>query len=141
MQDAPSPPPMFIPVRMRSRGPIAAVPRRLILEVDEHETVEPTVAVVPRTNDGDADLIAILDAPLAVGETAAAGFARKELEIRAALASRSVLAAHTLHKRLANPKPDDVLAQKFTRLTIDRRTRLLAFLQDARRRAALTGGR
>jgi hypothetical protein len=85
----------------------------------------------------DSPFFAILDAPLLAGETAAAGFARKERELAAAFARLPLLAARGVHMRLANPRRDDVLAEKFSRLTIERRTRLLNFLADARRRAAL----
>lgn len=140
MQDAPSsPPPIFVPARMKSRGPVARVPARLTLSI---ATEEPAVVAPPvRSTSNDSDLIAILDAPLAPKETAAAGFARKEAELKVAFASRTVLAAYALQKRLANPSSDDVLAQKFARLTIERRTRLVQFLSDARRRAALAGGK
>ena len=137
MQDAPSSP-MFVPARMRSRGPVASVPARVSLQTDAAPA--PVVVVAPPpppASSSDADLIAILDAPLVAGETAAAGFARKERELADAFAKRTVLAAYALRKRLANPASDDVLAEKFARLTVERRTRLLHFLADARRRAAL----
>ncbi|HEU0036389.1 MAG TPA: hypothetical protein VFQ53_37510 [Kofleriaceae bacterium] len=85
----------------------------------------------------DPPLLAILEAPLALGETAAAGFARKEHELGNAFAQLSILEARTLHARLANPKTGDALAERFSRLTSERRNRLLAFLGDARRRAAV----
>ena len=85
----------------------------------------------------DAALISIIEAPLQPGETAAAGFARKELELRVAFAALSVLDARALHARLSNPRSGDVLADAFTRITADRRGRLINFLADARRREAL----
>lgn len=105
----------------------------------------PTIAIrppsAPRPDTLDARLIAILDAPLALGETAAAGFARKEHELGAAFAALSVLESRAMHARLASPQPKDELANKFARLTIERRGRLLAFIADARRREAITAGR
>ena len=89
----------------------------------------------------DGRLIAILDAPLAVGETAHTGFQRKEHELGAAFAALSVLDARNLHARLASPKAGDALAHKFARMTLERRIRLLNFLADARRRAALAASR
>ena len=89
----------------------------------------------------DASLLAIVEAPLAPGETATTGFRRKEHELGAAFAALSVPEARALHRRLSNPSPDDALAQRFARLTLERRGRLLAFLADARRRAAMKGGR
>ena len=81
----------------------------------------------------------ILEAPLLPGETAYVGFARKENELRAALATLSVLESRALHARLSNPRSGDALATAFSRLTADRRARLVHFLADARRREALAG--
>lgn len=105
----------------------------------------PTIAIrppaAPRPDTIDARLIAILDAPLGIGETAAGGFARKEHELGAIFASLSVLEARAIQARLANVKPGDELANKFARLTCERRGRLINFLADARRREALAVGR
>ena len=127
MQETPAP--LFTP--MRKRGPI---PSGTTLEYEPPPSPPPPPA--PPAID-DAPLLAILDAPLLAGETAAAGFTRKERELAAAFAQLSVLAARGLHMRLANPRQGDALAEKFARLTIERRTRLLDFLADARRRAAI----
>lgn len=106
---------------------------------------QPTVAIrppdAPRPETTDARLIAILDAPLAPGETAMVGFTRKEHELGAVFARLNVFESRAMHARLANPKPGDELANKFARLTAERRARLLAFIADARRRAAIAGGR
>jgi hypothetical protein len=85
----------------------------------------------------DAMVIGVLDAPLVPGETARAGFLRKEAELRAAFAQLPVASQRALHARLSNPRAGDQLAERFGRLTADRRTRLLTFLADARRREAL----
>lgn len=102
---------------------------------------QPTVAIrpptAPRPPTVDAQLIAILDAPLAPGESALVGFARKEHELGAVLAQLDVSESRALGARLASPKPGDELANKFARLTLERRTRLLTFLADAGRRAAV----
>lgn len=98
-----------------------------------------STAAVPDST--DARLIAILDAPLVRGETTTAGFARKEQELGAVFAALSLAEARELHARLATPRADDELANKLGRLTPDRRCRLVAFLADARRRAALAGRR
>ena len=89
----------------------------------------------------DAACISILDAPLLPGETARIGFLRKEAELRAAFTQLPTAAQRALHARLANPAPGDQLAERFARLTLDRRTRLLTFLADARRREALANHR
>ena len=129
MQDAPSQ--MFVPVR--KRGPKAA-PINTTLEYEPPPAPPPPP---PPPAIDEAPLIAILVAPLRAGETAAVGFARKERELAAAFAALPVLAARAVHMRLSNPRSDDELAEKFSRLTIERRNRLLNFLADARRRAAL----
>ena len=89
----------------------------------------------------DVQLIAVLDAPLAPGETVQAGYARKENELGTLFARLTILESRALHARLANPRPGDELATKFARLVVERRARLLAFLSDARRRAAIAGAR
>jgi len=105
----------------------------------------PTVAIrptaAPRPETLDARLIEILDAPLAIGETTLNGFARKETELGTLLATLSVLEARAMQARLANPKRGDELANKFARLTYERRARLIAFLADVRRREAIAMGR
>lgn len=85
----------------------------------------------------DAALIAILEAPLLSGETAHAGFARKERELGNEFAALSVLEARSMQSRLSNPRAGDALAQAFSRMTSERRARLINFLADARRREAL----
>jgi hypothetical protein len=101
----------------------------------------PTIAIRPPSavihTSADGALIAILDAPIGTTETAFAGFARKEHELGATFGTLSVVECRLLHKRLANPQHGDELANKFARLTMERRVRLLAFLADARRREAM----
>lgn len=103
------------------------------------ETSGPGRVAVPVSGASDAALLAILDAPLAPGETALAGFRRKEHALGNAFAALSIIEARALHLRLANPRAADALATRFARLTIERKNRLLTFLADARRRAALAG--
>jgi len=90
--------------------------------VDTPRTSSPKIAIRPATaavpDTTDAKLIAILDAPLALGE-AHTGFARKEHDLGALIATLSVLECHALHKRLDNPQRGDELANKFARLTVD----------------------
>ena len=100
--------------------------------------IRPATALQPPTK--DAELLAILDAPLHPGETAQLGFLRKEHELGAIFVKLSVLEARALQTRLANPKQGDELANKFARLTIERRQRLISFLADARRREAIAQG-
>ena len=83
----------------------------------------------------DAHLLAILDrddGPV----PALIAFARKEKELGEAFAALPILDQRALHARLSRVREGDTLAEKFNRLTPERRTRLLNFLSDARRRAA-----
>lgn len=135
MHDAP---PLFLPIR--SRGPLAAA--RLALPTSPDDAPTPLPPPSPPEAQpvvDDARLLAILAAPLKPGETASLGYARKERELAAAFARLAVVEAYALRKRLASPTADDELAQKFARLTVERRTRLIQFLADARRRAACGG--
>lgn len=89
----------------------------------------------------DAHLVAILDAPLRAGEPMHLGYARKERELAAAFAALPIFDQRALHTRLVQPKPGDVLAEKFGRLVAERRSRLINFLGDARRRAAVAAAK
>ncbi len=92
----------------------------------------------PARNDGNDELfLAILDGAPLDGETIDGAFRRKERELGAAFAELGALDARTMHARLAHPRSGDVLAARFSRLVVERRGRLLAFLADARRREAL----
>jgi hypothetical protein len=91
----------------------------------------------PHANTRDESLLALLEAPLHSGETAHAGFMRKESELRTAFAALTIIESRALHARLSNPRTGDPLAAAFMRLTIDRRVRLINFLAGARRREAL----
>jgi hypothetical protein len=97
----------------------------------------PAVPQTPEQTAFDAQLAAIITAPLPMGQTSLEGYRNKEIAILGALAKRSVLESRALHARLANPVSSDVLAVTFMRLTVERRVRILAFLADARRRAVV----
>jgi hypothetical protein len=88
----------------------------------------------------DGRLLAILEAPMR-GEPAHVGFARKEKELGEAFAALPVFDQRALQTRLSVVRAGDVLAEKFNRLTQERRQRLLNFLGDARRRAALSAAK
>ncbi len=98
---------------------------------------DPPRASVPLSGPHDDGILAVLAAPLRAGETAHAGYRRKEHELGAAFAALPLAGARALHARLASPRDGDALAARFGRLTAERRARLIAFLADAPRRAAL----
>lgn len=90
----------------------------------------------PSANWFEPELIAILMRPVPAGQ-AREQHAAKEHEIAELFGRLTVLEAWTLHKRLLCKTPDDALVVAFDRLIIERRARLIAYLGDARRRAAL----
>jgi hypothetical protein len=97
-------------------------------------------ACIPRVA-CELEIIATLDEGAAPGERIADAFRRKEHELGTLLASLSVDESRRLHQRLVNPTHDDPIAVRMKRLTPERCRRLIAFLADARRRAAFAKGR
>ena len=88
--------------------------------------------VLPETS--EHDLLAALEIPGVFGESAASLHHRKEQALGAVFAALPVAEARALHKRLTSPTADDVVCARFGRLVADRRDRLLAFLEQQRRR-------
>lgn len=84
------------------------------------------------------EVIAIVLEPVRPHETHQIAHDRKEAALVTVFRELAVPQAIAMHRRLANPRGDDALASAFMRLIVDRRTRLLAFLADARRRAAVS---
>ena len=109
--------------------------------------VEPTVVVVrpaaapaPAPSSGiDEALLEILRSPALIGETVELAFRRKEAEMLALCNTLSPIESMQLVRRLEHPKAGDVLATEFSRLISERWQRIVRFLGDARRRAALAG--
>lgn len=86
----------------------------------------------------ESEILQAFDRPI-IGESMEVGYRRKERELMSTFAALSVLDAYELHRRLSVLVPDDPIARRFQRLIVPRRERLLAFLRDARRRAAICG--
>lgn len=84
----------------------------------------------------EAELIALLMRPVPPGQ-ARERHALKEREIGELLGRLSVLEARALHKRLTCRVAGDEVVVAFDRLVVERRARLITFLEDARRREAL----
>jgi hypothetical protein len=127
-----------------SESIFTVIPPRARRTAQSAATARPTSTMHTSTvhaSSHDAHLLAILDAPLRDGEPAQVGFLRKEAELRGAFAGLPVLDARAILARLSNPRPGDRLAAKFAGLVVERRTRLLSFLADARRRAAIAAER
>lgn len=89
----------------------------------------------------EADIIAVLDQAAAPGESASNAFRRKEHSLGELFATLSIVDALSLHRRLTLAKPADPIARRFALLVPERKARLLSFLADARRRAAIASGR
>ncbi len=89
----------------------------------------------------EAQLITIIDAP--IDGSAATRFALKEQQLGAAFAALSLQQSRELLRRLKANTLDnpvaaaDVLRARFATFVVERRNRLLAFLADAPRRAAI----
>lgn len=96
----------------------------------------PAPAAPSSTSWFEPQLNAILRRPVESGNAHEA-HRMKEHEIGELFAKLTVMESWTLHKRLSNPSAIDDLASAFGRLILERRARLLAFLGDARRRAAI----
>jgi hypothetical protein len=82
----------------------------------------------------EARLIATLSDGPRVGETYAVAFQRKEHELGELFATLTPIELLALERRLTMPAQDDELAARFSRLVVERRKRLLAFLARARTR-------
>lgn len=89
----------------------------------------------------EAAILETLERPPLHGETLAVAYQRLEHQLAALLSALSIYEARELHRRLSHPTADDPIAARFARMIGERRQRLLTFLADAPRRAALQQGR
>jgi hypothetical protein len=78
-------------------------------------------------------IVATIRRPIADGEGHKIGNDNKERELRAIFELLTPIEAFALRGRVAADRATDELVVAFKRLTIDRRTRLIAFLADPRR--------
>jgi len=86
-------------------------------------------------------IVAALDRSALPHELASEAFRRKEHEVGALFALLTAADALQLDRRLSVSAPADPIASRFARLVPERRTRLITFLRDARRRTALSKSR
>ena len=100
------------------------------------QEVELELTWSPLPNDMDQRIIAIIMAEAMPGETAVVAFRTKEQQLGSLFATLSIADARNLHRRLTIPAKGDPVADRFGRLTRERRDRLTTFLADARRRQA-----
>lgn len=146
--DSPAPPPArsslharLAAMRVNEAGAAGPADASLMYQPPANACLRPPTPVALNQT-AEANLLAILIAPLLPGESALCGHQRKEHQLAAILANLSVGEARTLHQRLSRPAgAADLLASKFAALIHDRRCRLLAFIADTRRRAAVAQAR
>jgi len=89
-------------------------------------------AATPVTIPVEQQIIDAIIAPLHRNETSRVGHDRKEREIAALLATLTPVQSLALNKRLAINAPTDPLATAFSRMLVERRNRLVTFLQRLR---------
>ena len=94
------------------------------------------VAVVADRAACEPRVLEILASAAHAGETIDVEYRRKERELAALFAALAPAEAAALQRRLSDARTD--LGARFARLVIERRSRLLAILADAPRRAAAT---
>jgi len=105
------------------------------------EVVEVASVPVAASLTLDDQIFAILDEPAPPGVTVSVAYRAKEQTLTAYFMSLSVADARALHRRFTIPSPDDALAERFSRLVVERKARLVAVLADARRREAIFANR
>lgn len=88
----------------------------------------------------DTEILRILDSETP-GETIAATFERREVELRVVFRRLDVSQSRALARRLSHRRPADAVSSAFGRLVPERRSRLVAVLEDARRREAIRSAR
>lgn len=82
-------------------------------------------------------LIEILRAPADQTLTVREAYARKEQALCDVIAAAPFIEVWMLHKRVTIGRSDDQLVAALQRLSPERRTKVIAFMADARRRDAL----
>ena len=97
-----------------------------------------TTPVIPAIEvRSEASIIDVLERPADPVEGHMVGNDRKEAELRDLFAALSLHEAWEVRRRLTESRPGDRLAASFQRLVVQRRGRLMAYLAEAGRRAAL----
>lgn len=133
--------------RVRSReGDVGAEVRDRVVNVERKlaeltttaaTLTEPPSGIAPIAR--EADIEQVLRAPAV--SSSAATYAKKESALRAEFDQLSAVESRVLAQRLRRARPNDTLASQFNRMTAERRGRLLAYLDGARRREAVRQAR
>jgi hypothetical protein len=104
----------------------------------EAETKPMRAVALPSMNAmREREIVEVIIRPIDPNDGHRVGNDKKEQALMALFAAMSVLEAMELQRRLRVGRADDAVAVAFGRLVVERRQRLLAFLGDARRRAAI----
>ena len=106
-------------------------PDALVDQPDEERTITWSAVKL------EGEILDTLAKPPIPGERLDVAFRRKERELEAIFERLTLEDTRQLHRRLTLMLPTDPLAIHFGRLVPERRSRLLAFLADARRREVL----
>ncbi|MBX3158453.1 MAG: hypothetical protein KF773_20965 [Deltaproteobacteria bacterium] len=117
------------------RGGTAEVRARIERLAQRCEELARTVRQIPPPVQREAEILAIIVAPLEGGATA--GYAQKEALLRAEMEQLSHAESRTLALRIRQASADDPLTAPLQRWTAERRGRIIDFLEDSRRREAL----
>lgn len=117
---SPAVPPLWEPSRATSST----------LTTDQLRATSRAPALLP--TELEASIIVALTRPITPGEGHREGNDRRERELRELFVQLTPVQILDLRRRLANARFDDTLAHAFKRLIIERRQRLMAFLEDPR---------
>ena len=123
------------------KSQLAALKRRETSSLIWEPTPAPSEAKPPVTISIEHEIIGLIERPIDPTETHREGNERKERELCTLLDRLTDLEAHTMRRRLAAARSNDDLVVAFGRLSIDRRARIIAFIEDTRRRHAMHGRR
>lgn len=108
---------------------------RVEQQAERFEELARVARQVPQPISCEAQLMAIVATPISGG--ASAGYAQKEAEMQQVLAQLDHLESRALAQRLRIASPDDPFAAVLQRWTAERRGRVIAFLENSRRREAM----
>ncbi|MDX2093972.1 MAG: hypothetical protein SFX73_39425 [Kofleriaceae bacterium] len=124
---------------------LTSVPAETTTRASEPIWEEPTqpmrVAALPTLDPvRERELVATIIRPIDPRDGHRVGNDKREQDLMALFEALPVLEAMELQRRLRIGRADDVVAVAFGRLVVERRQRLMMFLGNARRRAAVARG-
>lgn len=131
------------PITPQPTGPTSLTTRAQESRARDHQPIweapatstTPVIAAIAVRS--EASIVDVLERRVDASEGHVLGNQRKEQELRDLFAALSLHEAWEVRRRLTESRAGDRLAVAFQRLVLERRGRLVAFLADAGRRAAL----